>query len=590
MEAGDRVVAIKLVCYKNKESYDITQIVTKVTWSGDINSCSRKLEFSTISSAVDENIPNFDIPLSSHITLYEDDIELFRGFIFEREKDSSSTTTDYLAFDYAQKLSDIKVSYNIKNKTADEIMNMALKDYKLDVGKVAKANTKIKKVFLGTSIYEMIQTAYTEQSKKDNKKYMIYADKGLIGSMEKGVTKLQVKFEEGKNINSSTFKESVSNMVNKVIIVDENGNKKSEVRDENMQKIHGLFQQVYKMEDGKDATLEAKNMLKGVEKTMSLSGYGDTTCKTGYGVEVKDSHTGLVGLFYIDADTHTWEGNTYKIDLDLNLKNIMHEVAAGQDEQEQTSSSSVSSGTTVSGGKEVNAEFTAYYPSNDPMQGGYKAANGETLKPSSLTCAAPKEVAFNTKIQVKGTGTGQDNLVYRVNDRGGAIKIVNGVYKIDLLMSNRKEAYAFGRRKGKAIIGVEVTNNSGSSSSNNSKVNKMIELAKSKVGNSYVWGATGPNSFDCSGLTQYLYKQVGISIPRTSGDQSKGGKAVSRDNLQAGDLVFFDTMGKGRVSHVGFMISSTRMIHASSPKNGIKYDDITSKYYKSKYINARRYW
>lgn len=578
-------MAIQLVLYKKGESYDITQIVTQVTWSGDINSCSRRLDFSTISSAEDKNIPNFDIPLSSHITLYENGEELFRGFIVEREKDSSSTTTSYLAFDYAQKLSDIKVSYNIKDKTASEIMTMALKDYKLDIGKVAPANTKIKKVFLGTTIYEMIQTAYTEQSKKDNKKYMIYADKGLICSMEKGVTKLKVKFEEGSNIMSTTFTESVTDMVNKVIIVDENGNKKSEVRDENMQKIHGLFQDVYKIEEGKDSTLEAKNMLKGVDKTMSLSGFGDNTCRTGYGVEVKDSHTGLTGLFYIDSDTHTWEGNTYKIDLDLNFKNIMHEVSAGEDEKEETSG-----GTTVTGGKEVDAEFTAYYPSNDPMQGGYKAANGETLKPESLTCAAPKEVAFNTKIQVKGTGTGRDGVVYRVNDRGGAIKIVNGVYHIDLLMSSKKEALAFGRRKGKAVIGVEVTNDTGGSSSNNAKVNKMIELAKSKVGGKYVWGATGPNTFDCSGFTSWLHKQVGISIPRTSGEQSKGGKSVSKNNLQPGDLVFFDTAGKGRVSHVGIMISSTRMIHASSPKNGIKYDDINSKYYKSKFINARRYW
>lgn len=582
-------MAIKLICYKNKESYDITQIVTKVVWSGDINSCSRKLEFSTISSATDKHIPNFDIPLSSHITLYEDDNELFRGFVFEREKDSNSTTTSYLCFDYAQKLSDIKISYNIKNKTADEIMNMALKDYKLDVGKVAKANTKIKKVFLGVSIYEMIQTAYTEQSKKDNKKYMIYADKGAINSMEKGVTKLKVKFEEGKNINSSTFKESVSNMVNKVIIVDENGNKKSEVKDENMQKIHGLFQQVYKIEEGKDSNLEAKNMLKGIEKTCSLTGYGDTTCKTGYGVEVKDSHTGLVGLFYIDADTHTWEGNKYFIDLDLNFNNIMHEVSVGEDEQEQTSSSSsVSSGTTVSGGKEVNAEFTAYYPSNDPVQGGYKAANGETLKPSSLTCAAPKEVAFNTKIQVKGTGTSRDGIVYRVNDRGGAIKIVNGVYKIDLLMSSKKEAYAFGRRKGKAVIGVEVTNNSGGSSSSGGRQD-IVEKAKSKLGTKYVWGATGPNTFDCSGLSSWCHRQVGINIPRTSLEQSRSGKPVSKENLLPGDLVFFKTTS-APVGHVGIYVGNGQMIHTSTPSKPCRYDKVFEGYYGKRYVNARRYW
>lgn len=579
-------MAIQLTCFKNGETYDITQIVTKVTWSGDINACSRKLEFSTISSATDKNIPNFDIPLSSLVVLYEDGKELFRGFIFDRGKDSSKTAKDYLAFDYAQKLNNIKVSYNIKDKTASEIMNMALKDYGFRIGKVASANTKIKKVFIKNTLYEMIQTAYTEQSKKDNKKYMIYADKNTINSMEKGITKLQVAFKEGENVISSTFKESVSNMVNKVIIVDENGNKKSEVRDDDMLKIHGLFQEVYKIEEGKDSNLEAKNMLKGVAKTCSLSGFGDTSCRVGYGVEVKDTHTGLTGLFYIDSDTHTWEGKTYKIDLGLNFVNIMHEVAAGEDEQEQKSSTS-GGGTTVSGGKEVNAEFTAYYPSNDPMQGGYKAANGETLKPSSLTCAAPKEIAFNTKIQVKGTGTSKDGLVYRVNDRGGAIKIVNGVYKIDLLMANKKEALSFGRRKGKAIIGVEVTNNGGGSTSGGRQ--DIIEKAKSKLGTKYVWGATGPNTFDCSGLSSWCHKQVGINIPRTSLDQSRSGKAVSKDNLKPGDLVFFKTTS-APVGHVGIYVGNGQMIHTSSPSKPCRYDKVFEGYYGQRYVNARRYW
>ncbi|MGG7060268.1 hypothetical protein ACQPUZ_18690, partial [Clostridium tertium] len=81
------------------------------------------------------------------------------------------------------------------------------------------------------------------------------------------------------------------------------------------------------------------------------------------------------------------------------------------------------------------------------------------------------EVPYNTKIQVKGTGSSRDGIVYRCNDRGGAIKIVNGVYKIDLLMSNRKEAYDFGRRKGKVLIGVDVVN-SGSDGTSSSKAKK----------------------------------------------------------------------------------------------------------------------
>ena len=181
------------------------------------------------------------------------------------------------------------------------------------------------------------------------------------------------------------------------------------------------------------------------------------------------------------------------------------EVEAGQDEKEETTSSDSSTSdtvTTVTGGKEVDAEYTAYYPANNSMQGGLYDAQGNKLDPSKLTCAAPKDVAFGTKIQVKGTGTNRDGLVYKVTDRGGAIKVENGVYKIDLLMATKEECYNFGRRKGKAIIGVETTTtttNGGTTTASGTGA-KLVELAKSKLGCKYVWGATGPNTFDCSGL------------------------------------------------------------------------------------------
>ena len=134
-------MAIKLLCVKGKDTFDITQLITSVTWSGDINACSRKLEFSIISSSSDRHIPKFDIPLSSLIILYENNKELFRGFVFERDKSSDSTTMNFLCYDYAEKLNKIKVSYNIKEKTASEIMNLALKDYGFKIGKVASSDT-----------------------------------------------------------------------------------------------------------------------------------------------------------------------------------------------------------------------------------------------------------------------------------------------------------------------------------------------------------------------------------------------------------------------------------------------------------------
>lgn len=125
-------------------------------------------------------------------------------------------------------------------------------------------------------------------------------------------------------------------------------------------------------------------------------------------------------------------------------------------------------------------------------------------------------------------------------------------------------------------------------SSRDVQTKKAIEIAKSYLGGKYVWGATGPNAFDCSGFTQYIYKKAyGKNIPRVSYEQAKHGQKVEKKDLQPGDLVFFDTMNKGRVSHVGIYIGNNKFIHAASSKSGIIESEL-SGYYAKKYRGARR--
>ena len=117
--------------------------------------------------------------------------------------------------------------------------------------------------------------------------------------------------------------------------------------------------------DLESAKEEAKKMLTGRERSASLDGYGDTTCITGFGVTVTDSSTGLKGLFYIDTDSHTWENGEYKIQLNLNYKNIMNEVTAGEDEQQQVTTTPINDNYSddstgkILNGKKVKAIFTA---------------------------------------------------------------------------------------------------------------------------------------------------------------------------------------------------------------------------------------
>ena len=126
--------------------------------------------------------------------------------------------------------------------------------------------------------------------------------------------------------------------------------------------------------------------------------------------------------------------------------------------------------------------------------------------------------------------------------------------------------------------------------SESAKVAKITSVAKDKLGRRYVWGATGKkNTFDCSGFTKYVYKKNGIDIPRTSINQSKYGKFVSRENLKKGDLVFFDTSKKrkGYVNHVGIYLGNGKFIHASSAKKKVVVSSL-SKFYAKRYKGARR--
>lgn len=100
-----------------------------------------------------------------------------------------------------------------------------------------------------------------------------------------------------------------------------------------------------------------------------------------------------------------------------------------------------------------------------------------------------------------------------------------------------------------------------------------VEAALSKQGSPYVWGAEGPNSFDCSGLMQWAYEQVGVDIPRSSSAQSQTGKAVSASELQPGDMIFYYSP----VSHVSMYVGNGKAVHAPTSGSVVKvvpYDEI----------------
>lgn len=119
------------------------------------------------------------------------------------------------------------------------------------------------------------------------------------------------------------------------------------------------------------------------------------------------------------------------------------------------------------------------------------------------------------------------------------------------------------------------------------KANQVISIARNYLGSGYTAGGNGPNSFDCSGFTSFVYRQVGISLPRTTGAQASVGSKVSKGNLKPGDLLIFGNTYKSGVSHVGVYIGNGNFIHAANSRTGVITSSINSGYWSTHFYYGR---
>jgi peptidoglycan DL-endopeptidase CwlO len=116
-----------------------------------------------------------------------------------------------------------------------------------------------------------------------------------------------------------------------------------------------------------------------------------------------------------------------------------------------------------------------------------------------------------------------------------------------------------------------------------SRYGGVVGIALQYLGTPYVWGASGPGAFDCSGFTSYVFAQVGVSLPHNAAAQYGYGVPVSRDDLQPGDLVFFDGLG-----HVGIYIGGGQFVHAPHTGDVVKISSVYDSWYAATWVGARR--
>lgn len=223
----------------------------------------------------------------------------------------------------------------------------------------------------------------------------------------------------------------------------------------------------------------------------------------------------------------------------------------------------------------------------------YSASTAINVRSASNTDSTVVDsIGINAEVKV----VGEENDWYKVEVNGRS-----GYIRKDLLSDNKTEVTSrnndLDRAAAKQAATTEQASEPAKTSTNNTNTSStksssgvtgedIVAYAKQFLGCKYVYGAAGPSSFDCSGLTMYVYKHFGYSLSHSSKVQATQGVAVSGD-LQPGDILVFSNDGK-TVGHVGIYIGNDKFIHASDSTTGVIISNLHDRWNISKYWGARR--
>lgn len=305
------------------ENQDWSELVEKITWSGDSKQAARKLQFSIACKEFDRFLPKADIAEGDMVVLQQDNQTLFGGKILEVEKSSSSNTLTYTALDFMFYLLQNELSL-ILDGTAEECAVKVCDKLGVTLDSAAATGARVYLPVIGESGYDIIMAAYAKAAAKTGKQYFCRME-GVSGVQvrEKGEL-CGVELSGDNNLTGAVYKVSAQNMVNRVVVVDESGAELQTVENAADQGKFGTMQKIYSKSGDEDAGTAAKALLKGLEQSGRVTACpSDARAQTGWAIMVKDKASGLCGKFSIESDSHTFADGKSEMQLTLAFDDLV---------------------------------------------------------------------------------------------------------------------------------------------------------------------------------------------------------------------------------------------------------------------------
>lgn len=324
---------LKFILVKDKIGYEISDIVEKVTWSGRKNSPARSVQLQLLDDPDigEENRPGIDVYEGHHLIFLEDDNELFSGIIMSqsRSQDRKLTVT---AYDSAIYLSNNKDCFSYTKKTLTEIFLDICKRYELTRGEVAAVTYKIPSVAkVNTTIYDILCMAMSSTYKATGERYYILVKNGQLHLLRRKeqVTKLVLETgQEGSeygNLTQYTYTKDIANTKTRLKLISKEGKTVTQWRDGNLEERIGRMQEVQKPGDEipaaklKEQAITQLNELKKPVESLNVTAMGISSIYSGMAVYISIPEIGIGRTFYVDSDSHTWEGDYHSMKLTLNF-------------------------------------------------------------------------------------------------------------------------------------------------------------------------------------------------------------------------------------------------------------------------------
>lgn len=366
---------MKVTLYKNQSnvSYDITNFIDGITWSGDYQQVARTLEIGILFPTNDMSYDRVNIEIGDKVKLEEHDLELFYGRVWNKNVDSSSQFIKITCYDDLIYMTKSQIAKVYTGVTPEGVTKQLCNEFNITAGSLASTGYSRNYVSLGQTPYDVIMASYTYASKKNGKKYMPRMMNRKLHVIEKGTSQANVILDPKYNLQNIKYDQSLDKMINSVIVYknDDGSTVLTETKQDWINK-YGKLQKTMTYEEEKDNRELAKKEISDLQRKAEAKAFGHPGCIAGNIVYVRDEHTGLIGKFYIDADSHTWNQGVHNMTLTLNFENLMDEKELEEElsSSDNGDSSSDSSSSSSSGSNSGSAATVKeWYHTNIPGHG-----------------------------------------------------------------------------------------------------------------------------------------------------------------------------------------------------------------------------